>query len=209
MKTALVFLLVLAVPALSQTPTGASPYDRAGNLYAEVIAAYLGGNQCSGRSVEVVRLQRQLATTLDRVKPSDGEKVMLYAVTANSLSQVRRFNTAGAPRTGDNGSLLHVAARFADAPMLDFLIGIGLGIEDHGGASASALFTAATSGRKDNVSWLLRRGANVNAVDTQGSSALRHSLVCKDQAVADLLILAGAKPDEKTREIAAKQGVRL
>jgi ankyrin repeat protein len=156
-----------------------------------------------------VRLQRQLATTLEQVKPRDSDKDMLYAVTANSLSQVRRFNTAGAPRTGDNGSLLHVAARFADGPMLDLLLGMGLGIEDHGGASASALFTAVTSGRRDNAEWLIRRGANVNAVDTQGFSALKHSLVCKDQAVIDLLIRAGAKPDEKTQEIAVNQGVRL
>lgn len=203
-------LLALAgcSPSLAPVDTP-SPYEQAGAIYPEVIMASLDGKSCSGRTAAVVRLQEQLARTLEQVKPGDGERVLLYAVTANSLSQVQRFNAAGSPLTGDNGSLLHSAARFADAPLMDFLLSIGLGIEEHGGASASALFVAATSGRRDNTLWLIEHGADVNAVDTQGGSVLRHSLICRDQELLDLLVRNGAKADGRTIELANRHGMRL
>lgn len=133
----------------------------------------------------------------------------MFAVAANSLDDVRRLDKAGASRTGDNASLLHVAARFADPPMLAYLTSVGFGIEDPGDASGPVLFAAVTSHRLDNAGWLIDHGANVNATDRSGGPVLRHALVCKDQEVVDFLVKSGAVPDAKTIEVARKLGLRL
>jgi hypothetical protein len=93
--------------------------------------------------------------------------------------------------------------------MLEYLVSIGFGVEGLGGASGPALIIAVTSNRLDNAAWLIAHGANVNATDTAGAPVLRHALVCKDQAVVDFLLKAGALPDEKTREVAVRLGLKL
>jgi hypothetical protein len=127
--------------------------------------------------------------------------VLLFAVTANSLVDARRLLEAGAAREDPWGTALHAAARFADPPMLEYLVSQGFGIEDLGGAAAPALFVAATENRMDNVRWLVEHGADVNATDRQGGQLLTHALVCHDQGLVDYLLAAGAKPNAKTREV--------
>lgn len=60
--------------------------------------------------------------------------------------------------------------------MLEYLVAQGFGIEDVGGAGASALFVAATENRMDNVVWLVEHGADVNATDRQGGPLFTHAL---------------------------------
>lgn len=207
----LIALLCCLAPALLLAqPTARIVYDDLERQYYELVGSYLdSGNVCPARSSEVIQKQKELASALSGATPSTGPRVMLFAVAANSLVNVRRLNEGGASPAGDNGSLLHIAARFADPPTLEYLASIGFGVEDLGGASGPALIVAVTSNRLDNAAWLIEHGANVNATDTAGGPVLRHALACKDQALVDLLLKAGAVPDAMTREVAARLDLRL
>src|SRR5690242_11592357 len=121
MRSLIAFLCCLVPTALS-AQDGPAPYEDVQRQYYELIELQLGGGKaCPARGTAVIQKQRDLAQALATVTPSTGPRVMLFAVAANSLGIARRLNEAGAPRTGDNGSLLHVAARFADPAMLEYL----------------------------------------------------------------------------------------
>jgi ankyrin repeat protein len=179
-------------------------------LYYEVLGAHLGdGRLCRGRSAAVEQKQQELADALSNATAATGDKVLLFAVAANSLADVVRLNEAGAARTGDNGSLLHAAALLADPSMLEYLVSIGFGIEEWGGAGGPALFVAVSENRRDNVEWLIEHGADVNAIGPGGAVALRHSLPCRSQELVDYLLEAGATPDPKSIDIADRFGIVL
>jgi hypothetical protein len=103
-------------------PGAPSLYEDLERQYANIIGAQVTGGVCPTRTPEVVERQRLLANALSDVSASTGPKVLIFAVTANSLPNVRRLDEAGASRIGDNGSPLHAAAMFADPPMLEYLI---------------------------------------------------------------------------------------
>jgi ankyrin repeat protein len=180
------------------------------NLTSNVIGAALNGGQlCAADWPQVRRHQADLARALVDATPATGPLVLLFAVTANSLPDVRRLLEAGASREDPWGTQLHSAARFADPPMLEYLVARGFGIEDIGNAAAPALFVAATENRMDNVAWLVEHGANVNATDRQGGQLLTHALMCRDQKLIDYLLAAGATPDSKTRDVATRLGLSV
>jgi ankyrin repeat protein len=194
--------------ALAQT-SAVSVYEDLERQYANIIGAQIAGGVCPTRTSKVVEKQRLLASALSNASATVGPKVLMFAVTANSLANVRRLNEAGASRIGDNGSLLHAAAVYADPPMLEYLVSVGFSVGEFGGASGPALIVAVTNNRLDNAAWLIEHGASVNATDTAGVQVLRHAMVCRDQTVVDFLLEAGAQPDEKTREVAESLGLRV
>jgi len=51
-------------------------------------------------------------------------------------------------------------------------------------------------------------GVDIKATDTSGGQVLRYVMVCRDQTIVDFLLKAGAVPDEKTREVADRLGLR-
>ena len=139
----LAILLACAVPGLS------FGQDAQSELYLRLERLLFRGD-CGvprrwrlvlGASLAVEEKQRELADALSEATAATGDRVLLFAVTANGLADVVRLNEGGASRTGDNGSLLHVAARFADPSMLEYLISVGFGIEDRGGAGGPALLS--------------------------------------------------------------------
>ena len=209
MSRLVAFLCAFALCNAFGQPNATSFYEGLERQYEQLLRVYVAGGVCPSRNPEVIQRQQALARALSAATPSTGPRVLLFAVTANSLENVRRLNEAGASRIGDNGSLLHAATRFADPPLLAYLTGIGFGLEDLGGASGPALMVAVTGNRMDNARWLIDHGASVNATDTAGGSVLRHSLVCNDQDVVGFLMEAGAVPDAKTIEVARKLGLRL
>jgi hypothetical protein len=212
MQRRLVTLLLacfVTAPSFAQSSQPA-PYGDLERIYSNVINAYLGdAGLCRGRTAAGERAQKELADALSSATATTGDRVLLFAVAANSLTDVVRLNEAGAARSGDNGSLLHVAARLADPPMLEYLVSIGFGIEEWGGAGGSALFVAVSEDRRENVEWLIEHGADVNATGVGGVGVLRYSLVCRRQELVDVLLAAGAVPDQKSIELADKFGLVL
>ena len=203
------FCWICTLSSAFAQPSAVSLYEDLEHQAANIIGAHIAGGICPTRTPEVVERQRLLASALSGASATTGPKVLIFAVTANSLPNVRRLNEMGASRIGDNGSLLHAAAVFADPPMLEYLISVGFSVEELGGASGPALMVAVTNNRLDNAAWLIEHGANVNATDTSGGQVLRHAMVCRDQTIVDFLLDAGAVPDAKTREVADKLGLRV
>jgi hypothetical protein len=210
MKPRIAILLGCLVPGASLGQAPPSPlYRDLERIYHDVIGVSLGEGLCPGRSPAVEQKQRELADALSSATASTGDKVLIFAVTANSLPDVVRLNEAGSSRAGDNASLLHAAARFADPPMLEYLVSIGFGIEDWGGAAGPALLVAVSDNRRENVEWLIEHGADVNAANRGGAGVLRYSLICRSQALVDYLLDAGAMPDQESFEIADEFGIVL
>jgi len=181
-------------------------FDLAANVQG---AALNGGQVCAADWPQVRLRQAELSRALADATPATGPLVLQFAITANSLPDTRRLLEAGASREDPWGTALHSAARFADPPMLEYLVAQGFGIEDFGNAAAPALFVAATENRKDNVAWLVEHGADVNATDRRGGQLLMHALLCHDQELIDYLLAAGAQPNAKTREVAARLGLSV
>jgi hypothetical protein len=181
------------------------------DLGANVVGAALnGGRLCDADWPLVRQRQAELTRALADATPATGRLVLLHAVTANSLPDVQRLLEGGASRDDPWGTPLHAAARFADPPMLEYLVAHGFGIEEFGGANGPPLFIAASENRLDNVTWLVEHGADVNAANKQGEHPLLvYALMCRDQKLIDYLLAAGAKPDARTREVAARVGLSV
>ena len=177
-------------------------------MSGDVVSEYLDGSICSP-GPNLAKKQIELAEAVSKATPSTGPLVLEIAVMANSLSDVRRLHEGGAFPLSPSGTLLHTAATYSSPSMLEYLVGEGFKLEDAGEASGPALLTAVTSGNIDSIKWLIANGANVNATDTSGALVIHHSLVCKDQALVDLLLKSGAVPDSKVREVAQRLGISL
>jgi ankyrin repeat protein len=182
--------------------------QRLETLAAEVVSTHLR-DPCRWPNPAVSEKQALLARAISEATPATGPLVLLNAVTANSLSDVRRLIEAGASREDPWGTPLHAAARFSDSEMLEYLSSVEFDLEDRGAASGSALLVAASENRLDNVKWLVENGADVNATDTRGVPVIRFALVCRSQELLDYLLEAGAVPDRVTRERAPGLGVSL
>ncbi len=183
-------------------------YERLGFMASEVISEYLNGSMCSP-GPDLAERQAELAKSVSQATPATGPLVLEFAVMANSLSDVRRLHEGGALPLSPSGTLLHTAATLSSPSMLEYLVGEGFDLEDAGEASGPALLAAVTTGNIENIEWLIANGANINATDKSGGLVIRHSLVCQDQGLVDLLLEAGAIPDSKTREAAQRLGISL
>lgn len=179
------------------------------DLFSNVVGTAAKGGVCAADWPQVRLRQAELARAVADATPETGPLMLTFAITANSLADARRLLEGGASRQDPWGTPLHVAARFADPPMLEYLVAQGFGIEDWGNAAAPALFVAATENRMDNVAWLVEHGADVNATARDGAQLLTHALLCHDQKLIDYLLAAGAKPNSKTREVAARLGLSV
>ena len=99
--------------------------------------------------------------------------------------------------------LMHaVLASNADAEMVRFLVdhGVPVNVAD-GDQKWTALHFAAREKHSVIVDILLRSGADVNAVELYGNTALARSLdsLPHDRRTIELLVKAGADPDRKNR----------
>lgn len=126
-------------------------------------------------------------------------------VRENSTEDVEEFlkrfpNTVRAPITAtdyDEGApgdqAIHIAAHRGHPDMIDFLISKGAGIEDANTQSGKTpLIAAAMSNKKRIIEHLLKKGANIEARDNDGRTALWHAASCGYNEPAVTLLLAHA-----------------
>lgn len=203
----------LSVPVLAEVPAsrGTNPqYQRASALWEAVSQAYATSAPCTRRNAVIRKRQERLAETVTELSASDGEKALLYAVMADSPSDVQRMLAQGASLAGPpDYPLLHAAAQFSDPRMLEALVKAGLSVDALDSGGVSALHAAALDGRSENMAWLIQHGANVNRLNHQGASVLAYAAICKDQKLVDMLLGAGARPDMRAGRVAEKTGVIL
>ena len=204
----------MKIPAAEPGAGSSAAYRTAGEQYGALTAMYRAAGMCPGRSETMVQKQRELTGSVAQIASNDGSSALLYAVAANSLKDVQRLLAADAPRVGDDGTLLHVAARYADPPVMQALVEAGLSINALGGSmgtsSGSALTVAVGDGRAENVEWLIQHGADVNVKNPRGGSVLLYAMMaCRNQALVSRLVEAGSLPDKNDRALAAQRGFDL
>lgn len=170
--------------------------------------------------------RNRLAALVSRFPSDDRLVALLYAVAANSASDVKRLLTAeavlallssdGQPKWNP---LMHTAALFSDPPILQLLADHGMSVDGwagpfsrlgNGSARETPLMVAISAGRRDNIAWLIQHGADVDATNEAGYSALVTAMVtCHDQQLVTQLLRAGATPDRKAQKTAATLGFNL
>jgi beta-lactamase regulating signal transducer with metallopeptidase domain/ankyrin repeat protein len=196
---------------LGASSAPASPqYQRATALWGAVVGTYTTNRRCGRFNADFQRKQQRLAAAVAGLSVRDGEDALLYAVMAGSTADVKRLLAEGAPTTGFfDYPPLHTAAQFGEPPMLEALVQAGLAVKSPDGHGTTTLHAAAIENRRENVAWLIRHGADVNALNDQGVSVLAYALPCIDQDLIDTLLRAGARPDMRTMMVAADTGVAL
>jgi ankyrin repeat protein len=140
------------------------------------------------------------------------------AVEAGHAEIVRVLLRAGAklPLAYQRKPLLHLAADRADSKVLDALLEGGDEIDRRGSLTteltrATALIVAAARGHAAIVRRLLDRGADKDAVDDSGWTALRHAKDAGHEEVVEILRGAGASksaalPSTSSLMLAAESG---
>lgn len=139
---------------------------------------------------------------------------MDYAVIADDVPSVVRLVGIGYPLTSRSlstgGSLLHLAAWSDSRNVALFLLQQGADPNDSSGTGATPLMVAAMEGRRHMVELLLEHGAEVNAHSPDRvHTALSYSMICRDQALVDLLLGAGAEVDPHAKMLADKFGISV
>ena len=99
-------------------------------------------------------------------------------------------------RDSETGEMaLHMVTKRRDAPWMNFLIANGADVNVRDNAGTTPLMTAAQLGFIDGIQILVRRKANINAVNGRGETALIIAVQLRSALVVRELLSAGAKPD--------------
>ncbi len=124
-----------------------------------------------------------------RAFAADLDFVLLYTGTAEKIqAAIDKGATVG------QGALATVAQANRDARVVDVLLKAGAKIDEQQNGK-SALMLAAQGNTAEMISALVKAGADVNAKDTEGKTALMDAVV--NPAAFQALLKAGAKVDAK------------
>ncbi len=159
------------------------------------LAAYSGGG---GPALELLLAAGASPNTLS----SEGFTPTQAATISGDPERLRRLHAAGGWLVGDlpYGALaLSYAAIMGDVEMIATLLDLGVDLEAAilpGGGSQTPLITSAMDGWTEQVHFLLARGANVNAQDSDGMTALAWAAKIDPghTAIVEALLAGGADP---------------
>jgi hypothetical protein len=149
---------------------------------------------------EVSREAGTAKDTLLRMGISVTKESLIRCVRQGTASEFSLFLAAGfSPDARDEAgvTLLNLAAREGNLDMLQTLVEAGAQVnllsEDRG---SSALLDAVMIRRPDLVRVLMEAGADVNLKTKDGQSALVIAVGAGDEACVEMLLKAGADPDD-------------
>ena len=147
------------------------------------------------------RWRADVADFLDQVEPVDED--IAYLVAAGREAEVRQalLNQPEALDTqtsydvfGEGLHLLHIAATLGQTEVVTLLLEAGADVNVAGGDEGTQpLSRAAWAGFPDTVKALIARGADLNAEDRSGRTALWYAAVTGRQDIVRILLDAGAK----------------
>uniref|UniRef100_A0A2K6CH87 Uncharacterized protein n=1 Tax=Macaca nemestrina TaxID=9545 RepID=A0A2K6CH87_MACNE len=103
-------------------------------------------------------------------------------------------------RTEQNSrTALHWACSARQAEIVEFLLQLGVPVNDKGDAGWSPLHTAASAGQDEIVKALLGKCAQVNAVSQNGCTPLHYTASKHRHEIAVVLLEGGADPAAEDR----------
>ncbi|XP_044248061.1 26S proteasome non-ATPase regulatory subunit 10 isoform X3 [Ursus arctos] len=97
----------------------------------------------------------------------------------------------------DSRTALHWACSAGHTEIVEFLLQLGVPVNDKDDAGWSPLHIAASAGRDEIVKALLGKGAQVNAVNQNGCTPLHYAASKNRHEIAVMLLEGGANPDAK------------
>ena len=134
---------------------------------------------------------------------ADGTTALHWAVHHNDLDLATRLIRAGAKVNARNdygATPMSEAAVAADAGMIELLLSAGAEAESPNGDGQTALMVAARTSRVDAARALLRRGANVNAVEQwRGQTALMWAAARSQPEMVKLLVEVGGNVNARSK----------
>ena len=152
----------------------------------------------SGRSADAVKLLLDHGAAIDATEPQGGQTALMRAVAEKRSDIVRLLIERGAnvnTRSKGDFSPLLFAAQQNDLESARVLLTAGAEI-DTSSPDASPLLLAASAGFHELEVLLLDKGANPNAVDFNGYTALHYAALRRNsQEVAKALLQRGSNPN--------------
>ncbi|WP_035098096.1 M48 family metallopeptidase [Anoxybacteroides tepidamans] len=126
---------------------------------------------------------------------------LIQAVVANNKAKVRALIDAGTDinETDNQGkTALHWAAQDGNIAIASLLLEAGADIEaaDDDLAVTTPLITAASAGQAEMVAFLAHKGANIEAKDSEGMTALMYAAMNGHANAVQTLLQLGAKRDK-------------
>lgn len=162
-----------------------------------------------GEVNEVIRLLDE-GTHVD-AREQEGETPLMYASTAGRTDVVKVLLDRGASinAVSNNGETALVRAiRVRQHDMVALLLNRGADVEKSADAQGTTLMAASGADEPKIIELLLTSGANVNAVDSEGYTALSYAVSRRASAAAVRLLLA-AGADTSIRNIKSETALMI
>uniref|UniRef100_A0A2K5EYW5 Uncharacterized protein n=1 Tax=Aotus nancymaae TaxID=37293 RepID=A0A2K5EYW5_AOTNA len=123
---------------------------------------------------------------------------LAYSGKLEELKESIQADKSLATRTDQNSrTTLHWACSAGHTEIVEFLLQLGVPVNDKDHAGWSPLHIADSAGRDEIVKALLGKGAQVNAVDQNGCTLLHYAASKNRHEITVMLLEGGANPDAK------------
>jgi ankyrin repeat protein len=131
---------------------------------------------------------------------SHGIRPIHWAVTNGSIPLFKALLARGAriDIQTDGETLLHIAVRRNDQPLVEILIQLGIEVDKPDNAGRTALTVAAAGGHLEMMELLLAKGADMTIRDQRNWAPLHTALWRHQDEAVEFLLRRGADPDFAT-----------
>jgi ankyrin repeat protein len=173
--------------------------------YADVVEALL--NKGANPNARGAREQTALMWAAAQKHPAVVKALLAHGADVHAKSAEWTDMMAVPPHgyPGYNRQIPHgadtalmFAARVGDLESAKLLLAAGANVNDRDAWGVSALVLAAHSGYRDLVEFFLAKGADASSAEA-GFTALHIAILRRDEAMARMLLAAGANPNEPVR----------
>ncbi len=145
-----------------------------------------------------------VATPVAAQRMSDSYEFLKAVKDANGNKVTEMLDKPGSTivntKEGSTGdTALHIVTRRGDGAYVRFLISRGAAINVQDARGNTPLLLAVNGSCQDCIDTLLARRANVNLGNASGETPLIRAVQLRNLALAELLLKAGANPDQADR----------